>query len=290
VDLSRSGETQIWIFGSWECAEQKPNLATNQQSPNPREIEARKWLLQSLFKLVYTRCVPLMPLTAPTSFSCVTKLRCNHQPFSPSAVLIGSCHQSIRFLIPDPAVSREPPCLKYIFPFESFEHTASSQNLDRQDTLPPGYRCSALRQPQDLQRAPDRTHIPRTVETLSLLQSRAIFHEGEPDPIAWGFVGIDASLTTLHTEQEHREKNLAVLLTRELLRMQAQQFNKPVFVGGVDLRVDGGPNWANADVEKDNVRSRRVMEKAGGRLMWKDCWVELELETLLGETGLWSRA
>jgi hypothetical protein len=30
-----------------------------------------------------------------------------------------------------------------------------------------------------------------------------------------------------------------------------------------------------------------VMEKAGGAVMWEDCWVEVELERLFGEDGIW---
>jgi hypothetical protein len=123
---------------------------------------------------------------------------------------------------------------------------------------------------------------------MAILPSRAIFYEDEPDPVAWGFVGIDASLTTLHTEHEHRRKNLAVSLAKELLRIQAAQFKTPGCKGGEDQRADSRSSWGHADVSEDNTGSQRVMAKAGGWLMWRNCWVEVELERLLGEGGLWS--
>lgn len=111
----------------------------------------------------------------------------------------------------------------------------------------------------------------------------------EPDPIAWGFVGIDASLTTLHTEPEHRRKSLAVSLARELLRMQAECFKTPNHEGDEgEGRVDGGEKWGHADVLEANKASRRVMEKAGGEVMWRDCWVEVELGRLFEGGGLWN--
>lgn len=125
------------------------------------------------------------------------------------------------------------------------------------------------------------------------MPSRAIFYGEEPDPVAWGFVGIDASLTTLHTEPGHRRKGLAVLLAGELLRMQAVSFKTPVYKGKEeDERVDGGraTEWGHADVLEENTGSIRVMEKAGGRVMWRDCWIEVELERLAGEGGWWSGA
>jgi hypothetical protein len=286
VDLSRSGETQVWIFANWECFDQD----AHQQPPlSPRETEARRTLLQAFLEFVYTRCVPLMPSETPASYKCFENFRGSRRPYSPSAALIGSCHETVRSLIPNPALGKvNSHYLKYIFPSTSHMQSPTGPIASTQDVLPRGYRYGALRQPCDLQVALDRTSIPRTVETMAILPSRAIFYEDEPDPVAWGFVGIDASLTTLHTEHEHRRKNLAVSLAKELLRIQAAQFKTPGCKGGEDQRADSRSSWGHADVSEDNTGSQRVMAKAGGWLMWRNCWVQVELERLLGEGGLWS--
>jgi hypothetical protein len=179
------------------------------------------------------------------------------------------------------------PYLKYIFPSTAYEHNPSSLIANTHDTLPPGYRYSDLRHPHDLQLAIHRTHIPRTVETLALLPSRAIFFDEGPAPVAWGFLGLDASLTTLHTETAHRGRGLAVRLARELLRMQGKEFKPRAYEPRGGFNADSGSRWGHADVVEQNIGSRKVMERAGGAVMWKDCVVEIELEKLFGKGGLW---
>jgi hypothetical protein len=289
VDLSRCGETQVWIFANWECSEQVDHRNnTKPPPPSPQELEARQVLLRSFFEFIYTKCVPLMPQNPPTSFTSVKKHHGNHHPYSPSAVLLGACNLAIRSLIPDSAIRRvDFPYLKYIFRSSTYEHAPSGSKPNARETLPPGYRYGALRQPQDLQLALDRTHIPRTVDTLALLPSRAVFYQDEPAPVAWGFLGIDASLTSLRTEPQHRGKNLAVLLAGELFNMQHEHFETRICEGSVNMRRGSLSEWGHADVGEDNSGSRRVMEKAGGEVWWKDCWVEVELERLFGAEGMW---
>ncbi|KAF7509525.1 hypothetical protein GJ744_007925 [Endocarpon pusillum] len=287
VDLSRSGETQIWVFANWECPSGK-----DYPRPQPEDIGTRRCLLLSFFEFVYTHYVPLMPPTTPLSFMKVKKLHGNHHSYSPSAVLLGSCNLSIRSLIPELAIRRvDQAYMKYVFSSAGNEQILSEPIPNTLGTtLPPGYRFGPLRQPKDLQLAIDRTTIPRTVETLAQLPSRAVFFEDEPEPVAWGFLGVDASLTSLHTEPHHRGKNLAVLLARELLRMQGQYFSARGFEGRGDGSVENGSELGHADVGEVNLGSRRVMEKAGARPLWKVCWVEVELETLFGEGGIWRSA
>ncbi|EXJ81553.1 hypothetical protein A1O1_07617 [Capronia coronata CBS 617.96] len=103
---------------------------------------------------------------------------------------------------------------------------------------------------------------------------------GTGKPVAWGFLGTDASLSGLHTEPEHRGKGLAGCVGRELLRRSAWR-------GGVEGHVDVDPdprsifNWGHADVSIQNKASRRVMEKLGGVARWKVAWVEVDLAVAL---------
>ncbi len=282
VDLSRSGETQIWVFANWECLSGK-----DYPTPQVEDIEIRRCLLLSFFEFVYTRCVPLMLPTPPLSFMKVKKLHGNHHSYSPSAVLLGSCNLSVCSLIPELAIRRvDCSYMKYIFFSAGDLQTLSDPIPNTLATLPPGYRFGTLRQPEDLQLAIDRTTIPRTVETLALLPSRAVFFENEPGPVAWGFLGVDASLTSLHTEPHHRGKNVAVLLATELLRMQGEYFSARGFEARGDVNVKNKSKLGHADVGEDNLGSKRVMEKAGGRPLWKVCWVEVELETLFSENSI----
>ena len=72
--------------------------------------------------------------------------------------------------------------------------------------------------------------------------------------------------------------------------MQREHFRTPTNVESEILRTESGSGWGHADIREDNLGSRRVMEKVGGRAMWVDYWVETELERLFGKGGLWGVA
>ena len=94
--------------------------------------------------------------------------------------------------------------------------------------LPEGYHFSKVRQ-EELQVVISRTDIPRREETLARLGSVAIQYrqpptgevegttaegqdEGNADVgtlIAWAFLGVDGSLSSLYVEAEHRRRGLA---------------------------------------------------------------------------------
>ena len=97
----------------------------------------------------------------------------------------------------------------------------------------------------------------------------------------------------MHTEEEHRGKGLAVMLGWELLRRQhvitssdEQEKEEGIALGG-DVNSAGADSgeetftWAHADVSKDNIPSRRVMEKLGGKPMWMVMWTEVDMAEML---------
>ena len=116
---------------------------------------------------------------------------------------------------------------------------------------------------------------------MSSLFSVGVFYKNEPTPVGWGFLGKDASLTSLHTEPEHRGKGLAPLISKERVRHEQECFLTP------GEEAEGEVQWAHADVDEGNVASRRVMEKMGGKQYWGVAWIEVELKTLVGSQGIW---
>ena len=95
-------------------------------------------------------------------------------------------------------------------------------------------------------------------------------------PVAWGFLGKDASLTSLHVEPRHRGKNLAGAVTRKLFAMQEHVFGSEAVVN---------TRLGHADVFESNMSSRRVMEKLGGESMWVVAWAEIEVGRIVGANG-----
>jgi hypothetical protein len=300
IDLSAAGQTQVWVFANWEHPEIHTRDAT------PQDVEARRHLLQALFETIYDRDTPLIPVAGPKSLLKVKKIGREDVSFSRTRVLFGAMNLHVRALIPQGTGERlddgtlhylfpganvithvDKPYMKYLFPTRSVNlhqppPEAQQNGAEPGAGLPPGYSFGPMPY-QYLPLVLDRTSIPRGLDTMASFFSIALFYQQDPTPIGWGFLGKDASLTSLHTELEHRGKGLAVLLSKELFRQQNAHF-----------RTLGDENagteevlWAHADVSKGNVASRKVMEKIGGRVEWETCWTEVELESLVGRQGMW---
>jgi GNAT superfamily N-acetyltransferase len=121
---------------------------------------------------------------------------------------------------------------------------------------------------QDIVTVKARTSIPRSTNTLLSLKSVGVFEEQSDRPVAWTFLGLDGSLTTLHTEPEHRGKGIAKAVAAKIMRECAP-----------GLAIDDvGNAWAHADVYLGNLQSESVCRSLGGEGVWKDYWVRIDLE------------
>ena len=295
IDLSAAGQTQVWVFANWELPEIQKQEATAQ------DLDARRQLLQALFEKIYDHDVPLIPETGTKEFLKVKKIGREDVPFSRTRVLFGALNLCVRSLIPEQSGERlddgtlhylfaatkvilrvDEPYMKYLFPTQSSHEPRKEHNgSEFRVILPPGYHFGPL-QYQYLPMVLDRTHIPRGLDTMASFFSIGLFYNQEPTPVGWGFLGKDASLTSLHTEPEHRGKGLAVSLSKELFRQQNEHFRT---IGDEEAQTE--VLWAHADVAVDNMASRKVMDKIGGKVEWETCWIEVELESLVGRNGIW---
>jgi GNAT superfamily N-acetyltransferase len=112
-----------------------------------------------------------------------------------------------------------------------------------------------------------RTSIPRATRTLLSLQSKGVFESATGKAVAWTFLGLDGSLTTLHTEPEWRGKGIARSVAANIIGECAP-----------GLAVDEqGTAWSHADVYVGNVQSENVCRRLGGRAMWQHYWVRVDL-------------
>ena len=145
---------------------------------------------------------------------------------------------------------------------------------DEEVALPDGYTFGELSE-QQLATVLERSVIPRTMQTMRELGSVGVFWKGEA--VGWGFVGKDGSLSSLHTEVEHRGRGLAMGVARELMRRSEGWFD---VTRGRTVRVERGDCWVHSDVSEDNMSSWRVMEKLGGKKMWRVSWIEIDLSKL----------
>jgi ribosomal protein S18 acetylase RimI-like enzyme len=331
IDLLNSGQTQVWLFASWEAPSPYPSpslshrnddtdtdtdtdhLTTGGESASRGDVSVHKSLMRELFTYIYTVLVPAMPQHPSDEWLQLKRTgKTLTSPYSRNKVLFGTVGEKLWHLFPQEARARtDPGYLKYVFSPEEKEDEANPTTATAADTetdnnenkttslllpLPPGYKFGEMR-PSDLQTVLDRSTIPRTLSTLRQYVSVGIFSSSSDDynhtnpkpnalgPVAWGFLGKDASISSLHTEPAHRGKGLAVCLARELLRRQRQRQNRAASPLPEDTstlkRGTGMGCWAHADVSQDNIPSRRVMEKLGGKPMWMVMWTELDLEKVM---------
>lgn len=173
----------------------------------------------------------------------------------------------------------DPPYYKFFF-----RRAALTSTTD----LPVGYRFhdrqgrfGVLDSHFDLVQS--RTQIPRPKDQLRKITSSAVYvdeeGEGEELPIAWAFLGVDGALATLHVEEEHRGKGLALPLSKEAMRRGLA--SDGVFgASKVDVDeelVDEVEGWVHTEVAQYNAASQRVMEKIGGEVLSTVIWTVIEV-------------
>lgn len=281
-----------------------PHVGDSKSPSSLPSEQVRISLLHALMAYINRHLVPQLPMSPPDSWSGLQRAgKIVSIPYRRSKVIFGTVHKDalvslIMQQYGDRVTRTDPGYLKFVFE----RHLRSvlipstkislSKNGERESELE--FRPLERRH---LQTVMDRTAIPRTMETLSSLISTGLFWKSESAspsfldcgcdqsdmPIAWGFLGKDASLSSLHTEDLWRGRSLAAAVGNELIRRQDE-----VFYDAIDANTNPDTQknedrkeavrWSHTDVSASNVGSRRVMEKLGGKVMWTVAWVEVDLE------------
>jgi len=110
---------------------------------------------------------------------------------------------------------------------------------------------------------------------MAVLPSLAIYpgkpgkvgHDDTEAPVAWAFVGLDGSLTTLHVEPEYRGQGLAKALTTKLFRECMDGFWEEAY----------RTKLAHGYVIAGNEASEGMCRSLGGRSEWECYWVRVDL-------------
>ncbi|ETN43591.1 uncharacterized protein HMPREF1541_02750 [Cyphellophora europaea CBS 101466] len=307
LNLLPAGQTQSWVFSTSEIppshappfasfanalevltGDTVPLVASYPPPPSDpitypptQPATAPIPLLRHLFTHILTHLIPQRPAEPPADW---LWLRDNKkylsQPYSTRKVLFGSIHSSLIpwFSLPS-TTRRDGQYVKLLMPPGAWDPAANASRVaPRVDFsgAPFGYELGTLVD-AELQTVLDRSPIPRTLGTLREMPNVGLYTSTGPrECVGWGFLSKDGSLSSLHVEEAHRKKGLATCLGRELLALQAQHFS----VKGVEDAY--GAWWGMADVEENNVSSRRVMEKLGAEVWWGIQWVEIDVGIVLG--------
>ena len=181
----------------------------------------------------------------------------------PGVVTLGACHHLIV------QICREAGILRCEFPGVNAvlnKFLFKIEDLPVVKELPEGLRWGEMRE-VDLPVVQARTSIPRATRTLMSLESKGVFEKATDRAISWTFLGLDGSITTLHTEPEWRGKGLAKAVAARIIREYAP-----------GLAVDNqGTAWSHADVYVGNKQSESVCKSLGGKTMWEHYWVRIDL-------------
>ena len=182
----------------------------------------------------------------------------------PRVLTLGCCHHAVM------QICREAGLLRLEFPgvdAELNKFLFKHSDLPVSKDLPDGLRWGEVRE-QDIDLVKSRTSIPRSTRTLMSLKSVAVFDTKTDTAVAWTFLGLDGSLTTLHTEEGYRGKGIAKAVASRIFRQHAS-----------GLAVDSKGNaWSHADVYAGNAQSESVCRSLGGKATWKCFWVRIDLD------------
>lgn len=286
IDLSNQGQTQVWVYASWEHPEvgyfsssvaDLPSAAEDEASAPASEVSSvaaddgpltqiHEELFSTLFRYILTQLVPHQPTTPNEEWLELQRTgKYLSVPYLRSKVIFGTIHEVLWRFFDNAARTRtDPGYLKYIFSMSSSE--SKNDVGDRDLSLPEGYYLADMRR-EHLQMVLDRTPVPRTLTTLTQMESVGLFFKDKSIPIGWGFLSKDGSISSLHTEEDHRGKNLAVIVGKALLQKGSR-----TALGRL------GVYYGHADSSKTNIGSRRVMEKIGGVPRWRIAWTEMDLD------------
>lgn len=272
-DRSMRPETELWIFATGEIP--------GHHSPSEDFCPECSKAVLSLVDYMSTLPIPPLhpenapalevarahekeyPETGPTARYPLNAGSYLRHLLIPSVVTLGACHQQVvqvlstAGLVREEFPGREADLNKFWFKVSDLPQTRE---------LPGELRWGEMRD-KDLAIVQARTSIPRTTRTLLSLKSVGVFEKETDRVVAWTFLGLDGSLTTLHTEPEYRGKGIAKAVAVRIFREHAPGL-------AVD---DEGNAWAHADVYVGNVQSESVCKSLGGKPSVKILWVRIDI-------------
>jgi hypothetical protein len=284
IDRGGRPETEVWIFGSWEVDTQHPIDGPSSNGTNKQELsngatatkdEEIRTLLLALIQTLKSQSPPPSihadadVLAAQSQLSTTdihrTKSSSNAARLpDPEIMLWGAVHATTTEHLQ--ALDVAATHLLPIMPNHTFVFPLSG--LPAPVSLPSTLRWGKL-QKQHFPLVRSRTEIARQDFTLERLPNLAVFPAEPADaaPVAWAFVGLDGSLTTLHTEASHRRMGLAMTLTAKLFREEMGVFWE-----------EGMERLAHGNVAVGNEASASMCRRLGGKSVGEVYWIRVDLK------------
>ncbi|KAG9657710.1 hypothetical protein KCU95_g20016, partial [Aureobasidium melanogenum] len=262
VDRTCRPETEVWIAASWEHDTPTDDSWLPQADSLVKAMIERISKVKSSPQEAGTVAIPGNPPGLPSTFKGSASVDRDHylqHLQNEQIALFGSIHSATckilnRLGLVDlsSAAVSNLPYRKYIF---DLRDNVTSRSL------PAGFVYGKV-DPKNYPLVKSRTQIPRQDRTLVKLPSAAIYptdtSSTTPQPIAWAFLGLDASLTTLHVEPEYRGLGLAKSLSLKLFSEDMKIYWQHNPTTGEDNHVK--ERCGHADVATDNTASQRNVD------------------------------
>ncbi|PIA93245.1 hypothetical protein CB0940_05042 [Cercospora beticola] len=296
VDRSCRPETEVWMYGSWEGGgigeHGVPSAHQQQQQQDAlilsliRSIKALGPAPKSIHQDILAKAAARASADKHTSSSDNDDLQ-DHSGVSrkdytahllnPNLILFGATHSSTTQILTRNHVIKHVfdsgLVANWTFVFDIDDLPESATSLE----LPAGLHWGELEQ-QHFVLVRSRTQIPRQDRTLAVLPNVAIFESQIGKPIAWVFVGLDGSLTTLHVEEEWRGKGLAKMIAVKIWREKMEVFwEKEEPRSG---QKEKARRLAHDYVISGNEASKKVSERLGGRHYADTFWIRVNLDSV----------
>ena len=270
VDRTCRPETEAYFFGSWEA------------SPPPSDDTAHWQTIQQLLSDFVQACKRLKvpkslhqdvldaqaaQLQQPNDTDSVGYSRADFggHAANTNIMLWGAIHQNTAGVL-DRLGILATEYKSGMVPNHTFVFDVAS--LAPATPLPEGLRWGVV-VPEHFPLIKSRTQIPRQDRTMAVLQSLAIYPTGPDEgsaPVAWAFVGLDGSLTTLHVEAEWRGKGLAKAISTKLFKDKMSNFWE-----------NGEKQLAHGYVIAGNKPSEATCRSLGAKREWECYWLRVDL-------------
>ncbi|KAI7223366.1 hypothetical protein KC333_g480 [Hortaea werneckii] len=288
VDRTCRPETEVWVFASWEDSPpaSSPSPSSSSSTETEEEWQAIDNLVAELVRACRNLPVPRslhqdildaqqtqQQQAENTDAAPSTKPPTN--PFAsarlPTIQLWGAIHRTTASILERLDVLAATSQVTSTAANHTFIFDVPSLPLPP-SALPEGLEWGQVRR-EDFALIRSKSEIPRWDRTMASLPSLAIYPAAEnggsssAPPVAWAFIGLDTSVTTLHVEPEWRGRGLGKAVTTKLFRQGMQRF-----------WADGGRRLAHGYVVMGNKASEGMMRGLGGRDMWKCYWLRVDLE------------
>lgn len=258
IDRSRHNESQIAIFNT---------LCQRDTKPADLSQESRKILANQLRELLQT----IHHIGQSYSTAEVKPL---NYPFSPTLRFTASHEVIADILVQDLAIKPE---YRYEWD-ELIFSTLQVKDMLVSRKLPPGYELGKV--PSDeMDLVTSTSKVKREPATLLENHNAAILYTdpentARKELVAWAYLSIDQSLTTLYVLPDHRGRGLAKIVAGAVIRDLCDGL-----VGG-EKKIQS--DWCFAQVAADNVESQGVCRSLGATFHKRTVTLGFDLDAWVG--------